>query len=74
MGGKKIGKSMEGNGVESNLEAISEQLRADTAENHCIAVRTVGPAEIRNWHLLYMSESFLGRDTPQLCCVNRPIK
>jgi hypothetical protein len=46
---KNVGKGMERNGVESNLEVISEQLRADTASNHCMAVRRVGPAEIRNW-------------------------
>ena len=65
---------MEGKGVESNVGVISQELRGDTAKNHCIAVRTVGPAEIRKWRLLDMPEPFLGWDTPQLCCVNRPIK
>ena len=65
---------MEGNGAESYLEVISQQLRADTARNHCISVRIVGPAEIRNWRLLDMSEPFLGWDTTHLCCVNWPIK
>jgi len=71
---KKVGKGMEGKGVESNLEVISQQVRADTGRNHCIAVRKIGRAEIRNWRLLDMSEPFLGWDTSQLCCVNRPIK